>query len=215
MTVASARNGAYGDSVARLLTFAGHAVEEEYYYNDAGTQIGPIPSVRRGARRRGEEPPDDGYRGDYLHELAALIDGDPVPHMLARIEATLERFRIHIDGWAQPEQIVNEVSRRSSQPADLRERRRRLRPLDGLRGRQGPRPGLARARRHADVRAAATSPICATSSLGFDRGIYVLGADHHGTCAGGTRPSSMVGVRALARRGAHLPARPPDRARRG
>ena len=37
---AAARNGAYGDSVARLLAFAGHAVEREYYYNDAGNQIG-------------------------------------------------------------------------------------------------------------------------------------------------------------------------------
>src|SRR5205085_5854018 len=32
ITVASARNGAYGDSVARLLAFAGHEVEREYYY---------------------------------------------------------------------------------------------------------------------------------------------------------------------------------------
>ena len=39
ITVASARNGAYGDSVARLLTFAGHDVEREYYYNDAGAQM--------------------------------------------------------------------------------------------------------------------------------------------------------------------------------
>ena len=33
------RNGAYGDSVARLLAFAGHDVEREYYYNDAGAQM--------------------------------------------------------------------------------------------------------------------------------------------------------------------------------
>ena len=39
LTVGSARNGAYGDSVARLLRFAGHQVEEEYYFNNAGRQI--------------------------------------------------------------------------------------------------------------------------------------------------------------------------------
>ena len=39
ITVASARNGALGDSVARLLEFAGHRVEREYYYNDAGAQM--------------------------------------------------------------------------------------------------------------------------------------------------------------------------------
>jgi arginyl-tRNA synthetase len=39
ITVASARNGAIGDSVGRLLTFAGHEVEREYYWNDAGRQM--------------------------------------------------------------------------------------------------------------------------------------------------------------------------------
>src|SRR5918912_2565557 len=78
ITVASARNGAIGDSVARLLAFAGHEVAREYYYNDAGAQMERFrDSVD--AVRRGEEPPEDGYRGDYLRELESL-DGDPVPH---------------------------------------------------------------------------------------------------------------------------------------
>ena len=46
------RNGAYGDSVARLLAFAGHEVEREYYYNDAGAQMelfhASVEAVRRG-----------------------------------------------------------------------------------------------------------------------------------------------------------------------
>src|SRR5207253_740065 len=71
ITVASARNGAIGDSVARLLAFAGHDVEREYYYNDAGAQMDRFrDSVD--ALRRGEEPPEDGYRGEYVRELAAL-----------------------------------------------------------------------------------------------------------------------------------------------
>ena len=52
VTVASARNGAYGDSVARLLEFAGHEVEREYYYNDAGAPDGPVPGVGRGRPAR-------------------------------------------------------------------------------------------------------------------------------------------------------------------
>src|SRR6267142_3420779 len=36
LTVGSARNGAYGDSVGRLLDYAGHEVAREYYFNDAG-----------------------------------------------------------------------------------------------------------------------------------------------------------------------------------
>jgi arginyl-tRNA synthetase len=59
------------------------------------------------ARRRGEEPPEDGYQGEYVKALAEL-DGDPVPPMLAQIEATLERFRIHFDSW----ELQSELERR-------------------------------------------------------------------------------------------------------
>ena len=83
ITVASARNGAYGDSVARLLEYAGHDVAREYYYNDAGAQMEKFrESVE--ARRRGEEPPEGGYFGDYVTELAKT-GGDPVAPMLERI----------------------------------------------------------------------------------------------------------------------------------
>ena len=69
LTVGHGRNGAYGDSVARLLVFAGHDVEREHYFNDVGRQIDLFrESVE--ARRRGEEPPDDGYVGAYVEEIA-------------------------------------------------------------------------------------------------------------------------------------------------
>ena len=93
--VSAARNGAYGDSVARLLSFAGHDVTREYYYNDAGRQV-DLFRASVDALRRGEQVPEEGYKGDYVAELAKL-DGDPVPPMLAAIERTMERFRIHFD----------------------------------------------------------------------------------------------------------------------
>ena len=71
ITVASARNGAIGDSLARLLELGGHEVEREYYYNDAGAQMEHFRASVE-AMRRGEEPPEDGYQGDYVRELAAL-----------------------------------------------------------------------------------------------------------------------------------------------
>src|SRR5262252_936690 len=97
--VAHGRNGAYGDSVARLLEFAGHEVSREYYYNDAGGQMDRFRASVE-AVREGGTPPEDGYHGDYIAELAAL-PGDPVPEMLHRIEASLERFRINFDSWAK------------------------------------------------------------------------------------------------------------------
>jgi len=103
ITVASARNGAYGDSVARLLEFAGHEVEREYYYNDSGAQMEKFRASVE-ARRRGEEPPEDGYQGAYIAELATS-DDDPVPRMLEQIERTLDRFRVHFDSWVLQSQL--------------------------------------------------------------------------------------------------------------
>src|SRR5439155_20621525 len=56
ITVASARNGPYGDSVARLLEFAGHEVAREYYYNDAGGQMDRCRASVEAVRRNGPRP---------------------------------------------------------------------------------------------------------------------------------------------------------------
>jgi len=107
LTVGSARNGVYGDCVARLLEHAGHEVLREYYFNDAGRQMDRFgESVR--ARKRGEEIPEGGYPGEEIAELAAWVDlpldasideytAAAAPLMFARIKATLERLRIEVD----------------------------------------------------------------------------------------------------------------------
>jgi arginyl-tRNA synthetase len=107
ITIASARHAAYGDSLVRILERAGHRVEREYYVNDAGSQVRRF-GESIGARARGEEPPDDGYRGDYVIELAERIEGaanaDPdelalrgIELMLEGVRASLDRFRVHMD----------------------------------------------------------------------------------------------------------------------
>jgi len=176
LTVAHGRNAAYGDSVARLLAFAGHEVEREYYYNNAGTQMERFYASIE-AVRRGEEPPEDGYHGDYIAELASR-PGDPVPPMLARIEATLERFRVHFDSWALQSDVETEIPAaialldtyeaddavwaRTSAHGDDKDRV--LIRSDGI-------PGYF---------AADAAYVRRKYAKGFDRLIYVLGADHHG-----------------------------------
>jgi len=189
LTVAHARNAAYGDSVARLLDFAGHEVEREYYYNDAGRQMERFyASVE--AVRRGEEPPEDGYRGDYIAELARL-PGDPVPPMLERIEETLERFRVHFDTWA----LESEVEAEIPEAVAL---------LDTF---EADGAIWARTSAHGDdkdrvvVRSDGTPGYFAADAAyvrrkyarGFDRLIYVLGADHHGYVARLQSLAEMLG----------------------
>ena len=106
-TAASGRHAAYGDALARILDFAGNDVSREYYVNDHGSQVLRFGESIR-ARARGEEPPEDGYQGDYVTELAGRIPGaaDADPAELARIgvelmvegiRVTLERFRVRMD----------------------------------------------------------------------------------------------------------------------
>jgi arginyl-tRNA synthetase len=176
ITVASARNGAYGDSVARLLEFAGHDVEREYYYNDAGAQMDKFrESVE--AVRRGEEPPEDGYRGAYLAELAAER-GDPVPEMLKRIESSLRRFRIVFDSFEQQTAVEAEIPEAVAL-LDTFEEDGALWARTAAHGDEKDRV-LIRSDGTPTYFAADAAYIRRKYAKGFDRLVYVLGADHHG-----------------------------------
>ena len=81
--VGHGRQGALGDAIASLLEACGWQVQREFYYNDAGAQIQNLAlSVQ--ARARGIAPdderfPKDGYRGDYIADIArAYMAGETV-----------------------------------------------------------------------------------------------------------------------------------------
>jgi len=180
ITVASARNGAIGDSVARLLELAGHEVEREYYYNDAGTQMEKF-RASVDAIRRGEQPPEDGYQGEYMNALAQL-DGDPVPPMLAQIEASLERFRVHFDSWA----LQSELERRIAEylpRLDTYDEDGAVWLRSSAYGDEDDRVIIRSPDRGGTPTYRAADIVYLVDKLerGFDRAIYVLGADHHGT----------------------------------
>ena len=189
LTVAHARNGAYGDAVARLLAFAGHAVGREYYYNDAGAQMERFhESVE--AARRGEEPPEDGYQGAYIAELAAL-SGDPVPEMLRRIEASLERFRIHFDTWERESEFGAEVGE-AVPLLDTYDAEGALWARTTAFGDDKDRV-LVRSNGEPTYFGKDAAYIRRKLSGGFDRLIYVLGADHHGYVARLQALAEMLG----------------------
>jgi arginyl-tRNA synthetase len=108
----------------------------------------------------------------------AREDGDPVPRMLERIEAALERFRVHFDTF----------ERESAVAADIPS------ALEAIETYDAEGALWARTSTHGDdrdrvvVRSDGTTTYFAADaayirrkfSRGFDRLVYVLGADHHG-----------------------------------
>ncbi|KFF48154.1 arginine--tRNA ligase [Gammaproteobacteria bacterium MFB021] len=81
--VGHGRGAAIGDCLSRLLEATGYDVTSEFYYNDAGAQIDNLMrSVK--ARVHGLTPEDaewpaDGYRGDYIADVAkAYLAGETV-----------------------------------------------------------------------------------------------------------------------------------------
>ena len=73
--VGHARQAALGDILCRLFEASGWDVTREFYYNDAGNQIHNL-AISVQARGRGYDTehanfPADGYRGEYIAEIAA------------------------------------------------------------------------------------------------------------------------------------------------
>ena len=102
---------AVGDAIANLLASQGAIVHREYYLNDAGNQLETFAASLY-ARYRGEEPPEDGYQGAYLVDMAARLRtelGDDVTLDGARewgyqdavrqLREDLGRIGVEFDTW--------------------------------------------------------------------------------------------------------------------
>lgn len=113
------RGAIIGDVLAKVLSFLGHQVTKEFYINDAGNQINKLGisfKIRcQQAAGIDAEIPEDGYRGEYLLELAQdLIKAEGVAvlqnpdsffeqyakeYLLHKIKQTLEDYGVAFDVW--------------------------------------------------------------------------------------------------------------------
>jgi arginyl-tRNA synthetase len=124
MHLGHGRWAAIGDTLARLLVAAGHTVEREFYINDYGRQI-RLFGESIAARYLGlftdrtVEIPEGGYQGSYVIDIAKEIlvevgdrylDADPDERatfmgiegkrrMLLHQRETLQRFGVEFDVW--------------------------------------------------------------------------------------------------------------------
>jgi len=71
------RGAVIGDSLARILTVCGYKVTKEYYLNDVGNQINNLGASIMFRYKEllniSDTFPDDGYKGDYITDIAKII----------------------------------------------------------------------------------------------------------------------------------------------
>jgi arginyl-tRNA synthetase len=206
--VGNARLAPTGDALANLLTVTGHKVEREYYINDAGGQYDRLGASVEAAYLsllgRPAEPPADGYKGDYVADLAvelqaeqgdALADLDTaerrarITHwafrlMLDGIRQTLARLDIEFDVFFF-EHTLHESGAIAEAIEDLRERGV-VEERDGAVWLQTTRFGddkdrpLVRSNGAPTYFGADAAYYRDKRRRGFDRLIFLWGADHHG-----------------------------------
>jgi arginyl-tRNA synthetase len=209
VNVVSGRHAAVGDAISNLLEAAGHDVTREFYINDAGRQIDLFAEsiAARYLQHWGQAAsvPDDGYQGEYMKDIAAVIAAevgdrylsvDPttrnqamkvagLAQMLREMRTTLSRFGTEFDVWFS-EQSLHDAGKIEDAIAKL-EAAGHLQERDGAKWFLSSNFGDDKDR---VVVRSNGEPTYLGSDLpylqdkfgrGFDHLVYLWGADHHGT----------------------------------
>ena len=196
------RWAALGDSLRRLLEAAGADVASEHYVNDAGVQMERFGESLYAAAK-GEPTPEDGYAGGYIDDVAdrivtakpGILDLDRdeavvafreqgLELMLAEMQASLHRFGVDFDVWFSErslhgsgavEHAVEELRKQGHvfdhdgavwlRTTDFADDKDRV---------------LIRSNGEPTYFAADAAYYINKRERGFDRCVYMLGADHHG-----------------------------------
>lgn len=93
VTLASARWAAVGDALVSILRASGADVASEYYFNDAGSQIDRFAASLYAAAHS-EDVPEDGYRGEYVADVAKHVVAASPGVLGEPREQALETFRV-------------------------------------------------------------------------------------------------------------------------
>lgn len=110
MHLASGRGATLGDSLARIYRALGAEVATEFYVNNVGNQIELLGQSLK-ARYEGQEPPEKGYQGAYLKEMAAALPEEAagwtnaqfaehaIAGMLELHKADMKAFGVEFNRW--------------------------------------------------------------------------------------------------------------------
>ena len=201
------RWAALGDSLVRVLRAAGASVTSEFYINDQGVQMDKF-GLSVIAAAQGSDPPEDGYQGDYIAELATRVL-QRVPGLLEMPEPTrtdtardqayelqlgdikdsLQRFNVDFDIWFSERTLHDQGTGETSPIDDSVERLRAGGHVFDEEGATWVRTTdfgddkdrvIRRANGAYTYFAADAAYYLSKSDRGFWKKIYLLGADHHG-----------------------------------
>ncbi len=222
------RQAALGDAVSELMAWTGWKVHREYYYNDAGEQIGKLArsvwARYQQACGRDVPFPEDGYHGEYVTEIARALQGEEgerwagddspeafdamrrfaVGRLMGEIERDLHEFRVRFDEYFLESSLYT--------GGGVEDTIRRLRAtglaydLDGATWLRTTEYGddkdrvMVKSTGHPTYFLPDVAYHVSKWERGFHRAINVQGADHHGTIA-----RVRAGVQALG-----LPAGYPE-----
>ncbi len=201
--IGGTRWAAVGDSLARVLQAQGAEVTREYYFNDHGAQIDRFARSLLAAARK-QPAPEDGYAGAYIDQIASAVLAGTAEDILAmpdeeaqeafraagvdlmfgEIRSSLHEFGVDFDVFFHENSLYESGA--------VQKAINRLRELghifeeDGATWLRSTTFGDDRDRViiKSDGEAAYIAGDLAyyldKRSRGFDRCIYMLGADHHG-----------------------------------
>jgi arginyl-tRNA synthetase len=192
------RWAAVGDSLGRIFEAAGAEVVREHYINDAGAQLERFGQSLHAAAH-GQPTPEGGYGGDYIREIAAAIAADhrnqetvPVEtfrdegyrHSLAQMKSSLERFNVHFDVWFSERSLHD--SNAVEHALDVLREQGHIFEHEGATWLRTTDFGddkdrvIVRSNGEKTYFAADCAYYINKRERGFDRCLYLLGADHHG-----------------------------------
>ncbi|GAB3786512.1 arginine--tRNA ligase [Nocardioides ungokensis] len=194
-----------GDAIGRVLQAAGAEVTREFYINDRGNQM-DLFGASIEAAALGRPIPEDGYQGEYIADLAARIVADrpeivdlPADERLVAFREAgyavqlkdqqdqLDGFNTHFDVWFS-ERSLHEDTSHGSVTDTLKglQDKGHLFEADGALWMRTTDFGddrdrvLIRSNGVLTYFASDTAYYLNKRARGFDRCIYLLGADHHG-----------------------------------
>jgi arginyl-tRNA synthetase len=205
--VGNARGAFVGDLLARVLEAGGQRVTREYYFNDSSAQVRNLGASVL-ALRDGRPVPDQGYHGEYVADLAAVLPDElaargtdaaaeearewAAGHWAADrirkgIEASLAHLGVRFDVWTTEGSLaadgwVEQAITRLRDGGHLYEQ-------DGATWFRSTAFGddkdrvVIRSNGSLTYFAFDVGYVTEKFSRGFDHLIYIWGADHHGTVA--------------------------------